>query len=160
MSKFRNIFFNRHFVEVMAIRVGIGFSQGKDVVAAGRLAAEQSVRESGEPVLTLLFCTGDYARGEVLRAGDTDNLLSAAAVASGEAAKKCPSPKVVLLFDCVSRYLLMPKAFAAELASIAKNVKEDVSVLGMLSFGEVSSISGVPLFYNKSLTIAAGGDTD
>ncbi len=61
---------------------------------------------------------------------------------------------IVLVFDCVSRYLLMENEFTRELDII--NEKFNSEIFGILTFGEVSSISEVPLFYNKTLAILAG----
>jgi hypothetical protein len=60
------------------------------------------------------------------------------------------------LFDCVSRYLLLGKDFPREMEAIAGSLKPEIPVLGMLSFGEISSVSGTPLFYNKTIVAAAG----
>lgn len=88
--------------------------------------------------------------------GDVDSLLSAAENVSREAFKTCTSPKLVLLFDCVSRYLLMGKDFDREIAAVARNAGAGVPMIGMLSFGEVASSSGTPLFYNKTILVTAG----
>jgi hypothetical protein len=50
----------------------------------------------------------------------------------------------------------MGKDFSREMEAVARNVKAEVPVIGMLSFGEISSISGTPLFYNKTIVAAAG----
>ncbi|MBO8170216.1 MAG: FIST C-terminal domain-containing protein, partial [Thermoanaerobacteraceae bacterium] len=48
--------------------VGIGCNQKGDSVFAGRLAAEQAVEQSGEPAITFLFTTENYAQELVLQA--------------------------------------------------------------------------------------------
>jgi len=48
--------------------VGIGYNQKSDSVLAGRLAAEQAVEQSGEPAITFLFTTENYAQELVLQA--------------------------------------------------------------------------------------------
>ncbi|MBC7325801.1 MAG: FIST C-terminal domain-containing protein, partial [Moorella sp. (in: Bacteria)] len=55
------------------------------------------------------------------------------------------APKILMVFDCVSRCLLMDKDFSREMEAVARNIKAEVPVIGMLSFGEISSISGTPL---------------
>ncbi len=88
--------------------------------------------------------------------GDIDSLLSAAEDISRETFHACTSPKLSLLFDCVSRYLLMGKDFEREIEAVTKNAGAGVPIIGMLSFGEVSNISGTPIFYNKTIIVAAG----
>ncbi len=66
-------------------------------------------------------------------------------------------PKFVFIFDCVSRYFLLGKSFEQELIKTIESIDPVVPVLGLLSFGEISSISGTPLFYNKCITVAVGG---
>ncbi|NLG86580.1 MAG: histidine kinase, partial [Firmicutes bacterium] len=66
-------------------------------------------------------------------------------------------PQIVLIFDCVSRYLLLREIFEQELTQALANIDPAVPVLGFLSFGEISSLSGTPLYYNKCITVAVGG---
>lgn len=47
---------------------GIGYNQKDDSALAGRLAAEQAIEQSGEPAITFLFTTENYAQEEVLQA--------------------------------------------------------------------------------------------
>lgn len=65
-------------------------------------------------------------------------------------------PKVALLFDCISRYLLLKEDFQQELDTICETLGDGVSLFGMLSFGEVEGTTGSPLFHNKSLLVAVG----
>lgn len=88
--------------------------------------------------------------------GDTDTLLQAAENAAAAARSTPEPPRLALIFDCVSRYFLMDKDFTREIEVVVKNIGRDVPVLGMLSFGEISSTSGIPLFYNKTIVIAVG----
>ncbi|NMA55309.1 MAG: histidine kinase [Firmicutes bacterium] len=68
-----------------------------------------------------------------------------------------PQPKVMFIFDCVSRYYLMGADLERRLVCDLKAVDPSVSVLGFLSFGEISSTSGVPLFHNKCIAVTVGG---
>ena len=68
-----------------------------------------------------------------------------------------PEPKLMLIMDCVSRYYLLGDSFEQKIVYDLKLIDPAVSVLGALSFGEISSVSGAPLFYNKSITVAVGG---
>jgi len=64
------------------------------------------------------------------------------------------SSRVALLFNCVSRYLLMGESFQEEIDAVYRGIK-GAELIGILSFGEVSSASGTPLFYNKTTVVAA-----
>ncbi|OIQ09911.1 FIST N domain protein [Moorella thermoacetica] len=91
-----------------------------------------------------------------LMEGDTASLLAAAEEVSKKALNTPAAPKTFMVFDCVSRYLLMREDFSREMEAIARSIKAEIPVIGMLSFGEISSISGTPLFYNKTIVAAAG----
>lgn len=47
---------------------GIGYNSNKDFVLAGKLAAKNAVSRSGEPEITFLFTTENYARESVFKA--------------------------------------------------------------------------------------------
>ena len=63
------------------------------------------------------------------------------------------SGSAIFLFECISRYLLMEEAFQEELDRIV-SAADGIPVIGILSFGEVSSVTGVPLLYNKTTAVA------
>ncbi|MCG0278286.1 MAG: FIST C-terminal domain-containing protein [Thermanaeromonas sp.] len=88
--------------------------------------------------------------------GDAESLVAAAGRVAESALNTPATPKVLILFDCVSRYLLLGKDFSREMEAIARRLKPEIPVFGMLSFGEISSVSGTPLFYNKTIVAAAG----
>jgi len=92
----------------------------------------------------------------VIMEGDTANLVAAAEEVSQKALNTPVIPKILVIFDCVSRSLLMGKNFSREMEAVARNIEADVPVVGMLSFGEISNVSGTPLFYNKTIVVAAG----
>lgn len=50
------------------MQVGIGYNQENDSTLAGRLAAEQAVKQSGEPAITFLFSTENYNQKLVFQA--------------------------------------------------------------------------------------------
>jgi len=63
-------------------------------------------------------------------------------------------PRFVLVFDCISRYLLLGAAFADEMRAIRDVVGSKVPLLGMLTFGEIGHHGDVPFFHNKTLVLA------
>lgn len=64
-------------------------------------------------------------------------------------------PKFLLIFDCISRYMLMGKDFEKELHVIKETMGTSVSMLGVLTFGEIGSYTKTPLFHNKTLALSA-----
>ena len=68
-----------------------------------------------------------------------------------------PKAKIMFVFDCVSRYFLLGEAFERNLTQALAGIEPTLPVFGCLSFGEISSISGAPLFYNKCITAVVGG---
>ncbi|MBC7326030.1 MAG: histidine kinase, partial [Moorella sp. (in: Bacteria)] len=50
------------------MRVGVGFSGADDPNAAGKVASEQAVQQSGSPVITLVLTTDNYDQERVLSA--------------------------------------------------------------------------------------------
>jgi len=67
-------------------------------------------------------------------------------------------PQLVLVFDCISRSMLMGKEFEKELEIIRGSVEREVPVLGALTHGEIGSFSGAPMFHNKTLALAVLGN--
>jgi len=90
-----------------------------------------------------------------LMESDVNELISTAEDVARLAAEGVKSPEIVLIFDCVSRYILLGEKFADELRVIHNAL--DVPTFGMLTFGEVYGFQGVPLFHNKTVVVAVGG---
>ncbi|MEW6097194.1 MAG: FIST N-terminal domain-containing protein [bacterium] len=89
--------------------------------------------------------------------GKVSNLIKAAGWVAKTSAQKVSQPQFALCFDCISRYLLMGKKFEKELEIITESIGKDIPILGALTFGEVGSYAGTPLFHNKTFTIVVGG---
>ncbi len=85
-----------------------------------------------------------------------DGLIQTAVNAAGRALDAAGDPEFVLLFDCISRTLLMGSRFQDEIFSLRRTVGEDVPLLGALTFGEVGSYQDVPLFHNKTTAVVVG----
>ncbi|MGB9858444.1 MAG: FIST signal transduction protein [Moorellaceae bacterium] len=88
--------------------------------------------------------------------GDVESIIGAAERVGEETLKTPIAPKVLLLFECISRYWLLGENFAREMEAVTRGLGPEIPVIGMLSFGEISSVSGTPLFYNKTIVAAAG----
>ena len=89
--------------------------------------------------------------------GNVEQLIDTAEDAARHAAASNPRPSFVLLFDCISRVLLMGDRFAEEIRAIRNAVGSAVPMLGALSFGEIGSYADVPLMHNKTTVVAVGG---
>ena len=97
------------------------------------------------------------AVGNIMDCNMDDLIGTAAAVARNVASGMRP-PHFVLLFDCISRFLLMGTRFNDEIKAIQEVIGEDTPLLGALTFGEVGSYLDIPLLHNKTTVIAMGGD--
>ncbi|GAW92478.1 FIST signal transduction protein [Calderihabitans maritimus] len=91
-----------------------------------------------------------------LMEGTVENLITTAGEVASIAVSGLASPEIIFLFDCVSRYLLMGKEFEQELKEVMNVVGPEVPMIGMLSFGEVGTFSGIPFFHNKTIIVAVG----
>ena len=89
--------------------------------------------------------------------GEEAALVETAERVARDAAARIEAPAFVLLFDCISRVLLMGEGFREEIRAIRNAVGMDVPLLGALSFGEIGSYEDVPLFHNKTTVVAVGG---
>ncbi len=89
--------------------------------------------------------------------GQIDQLVDTAEDVARRAASSIAAPSFVLLFDCISRVLLMGDRFPEEIRAIRQAVGAGVPLLGALSFGEIGSYVDVPLLHNKTTVIAVGG---
>ena len=97
------------------------------------------------------------AVGYVMRGEVNDLVKTAGQVAASIAHKVCGNDAFAVLFDCVSRSLLMGKEFGRELATISNAFTREMPLMGMLSLGEVAGCGHVPSFHNKTTVVAVGG---
>lgn len=97
------------------------------------------------------------AVGNVME-GRVPELLDTAASVAEEARRGIKKPVFALLFDCVSRYLLMGDDFSREIELIREKLGGELPFLGTLTFGEVGAHDGAPLFHNKTTVVCLGGD--
>lgn len=95
------------------------------------------------------------AVGNVME-GEIPDLIKKARDVTSETVQSIEKPHFVLLFDCISRYLLMGDEFKNELESIKEAVGMDIPILGALTFGEIGSYTDVPLLHNKTTIIVVG----
>jgi len=89
--------------------------------------------------------------------GQIAQLIETAEDAAREAAAAVLDPACILLFDCISRVLLMGDRFAEEIRAIRAAIGPEVPLLGALTFGEVGAYEDVPLMHNKTTVVAVVG---
>lgn len=77
-----------------------------------------------------------------------------AARTAAQRAKGDMAPGLALLFDCISRRLLLEGDFEKELGAIREVLGEGTPLMGILTFGEVGTVDGVPFLFNKSVALA------
>jgi len=84
-------------------------------------------------------------------------LVDAARAAASMARKDAGGPiGGALVFDCISRYLMLGDRLQDELSACHAALGEDVPVLGCLTFGEVGAFgSRLPQFHNKTMVVLA-----
>lgn len=108
---------------------------------------------------SLEFVTEVPNRGVAsLMRGTVAGLTAAAYEVARRTASGVGRPRLVLAFDCVSRYLLLQQDFPKEVAALAAGAGPGVPLLGALTFGEIGSYDRVPLFHNKTIAVAALGE--
>jgi hypothetical protein len=91
-----------------------------------------------------------------LMTAEREDLLRAARDVATTALQAVRVPRFALVFDCVSRSLLLGNG--CEEVAIIRETLGPLPFVGFLTFGEVAPYDDVPLFHNKSLVIAVGGE--
>jgi len=104
-----------------------------------------------------LRCVAEVPEGTCVRVmrGDRQLLLEAARQAAARARSAMPGGVGgAVVFDCVSRSLMLEREIGAELAAFRRELGEDVPLVGCLTFGEVGALgTGVPKFHNKTAVV-------
>jgi len=112
-----------------------------------------------------LLCQGNIPEGSMIRLmiGTKNFCLEAARAAAQEAKNSLAGKNInfVLVFDSVSRYILLGRRAKEELA-IVKEYFKDVPVLGIYTYGEQASLQSVDYqgkayFHNQSIIVLAAG---
>jgi hypothetical protein len=113
-----------------------------------------AVDEGG--ALRFLASVPDGALVRVME-GTPAMLVEAAHVAASMARNDAGGPLGgALVFDCVSRYLMLGDRLGEELAACRGALGPDVPLLGCLTFGEVGAFGArLPQFHNKTMVVLA-----
>jgi hypothetical protein len=107
-----------------------------------------------------LRCVAEVPDGSLVRVMESsaEDLVAAARV-SAESAREAVQGPVggALVFDCVSRYLLLgDDGMRDELRAIQSGLGPDVPWIGCLTLGELGALgAGVPQFHNKTTQVLA-----
>lgn len=106
-----------------------------------------------------LRCVAEVPEGTLVRVmeGDENALLAAALEAARSARAAVPGEIAgALVFDCVSRSLMLGDEVGRELAAFQEGLGAGVPLMGCLTFGEVGAFgAGVPQFHNKTAVLLA-----
>jgi hypothetical protein len=106
-----------------------------------------------------LRCVAEVPDGSTMRVmqGDHDDLLRAARSAASAAREGVLGPPGgAIVFDCVSRYLILGRDIRSELAAIQEGVGRETPMMGCLTLGELGTVGSVaPQFHNKTAVVMA-----
>ncbi|NCC49872.1 MAG: hypothetical protein EOM20_01525 [Spartobacteria bacterium] len=139
---------NRNDFAIVGMKHPLGFPD-----IAGHYLIRDPIGLADDNALNFISEIPRHGVGNIME-GHLDELIDTAAEITREAVAPLKKPVVALLFDCISRFLLMQGDFNRELAAIQEELGEGVPMLGALTFGEVGSYVDVPMLHNKTTTIA------
>lgn len=74
-----------------------------------------------------------------------------------EALNQHPHPEFALLFDCISRERLLKDNFTNESRNIFRTLR-NLPAVGVLTYGQIDSSFGIPLYHNSALAVTVGGE--
>lgn len=122
---------------------------------AGQYIIRDPISANGDDSITFVTEIPSQAVGNIMDCRIHD-LIETARIAAYNAISCIKKPAFTLLFDCISRILLMEKQFQEEISAIQRLSGDNVPLLGALTFGEIGSYSDVPLLHNKTTVVAVG----
>jgi hypothetical protein len=106
-----------------------------------------------------LQCVAEVPEGCLIRVmeGNAEALVAAARSAALDARRDAGGEVGgAIVFDCISRSLVLGDAYTEELAAIEEGLGPGVPFIGCLTFGEVGTPRfGVPQFHNKTAVVLA-----
>jgi hypothetical protein len=106
-----------------------------------------------------LQCVAEIPDGALVRMmrAQREDIVSAGGLAASEAGQAVDGPiSGALVFDCMSRQLVLGASFDRELAAFQRALGPDVPVFGCLTFGEIAAFEReVPQFHNKTTVMVA-----
>ncbi len=136
---------------VMAMKHPLGFAN-----ISGQFIIRDPLKINDDQSIDFVTEVPSQAVGYIME-GETDTLIRTARKAAQMAVSSVDEPGFMLLFDCISRVLLMGDQFREEIKALLETIGSEVPMLGALTFGEVGCFNSVPLFHNKTTVVAVGG---
>lgn len=104
-----------------------------------------------------ITCVAEVPENAVVRImkGDSNSVIKATENAAKQALEMTggQKPAFAVVFDCVSRVQLLSKDAQREFEAVRRVLGKRVPVIGFLTFGEIASLRGPPVFNNKSIVI-------
>ena len=157
LEAYRNLFPEAHlspenFTEfVMAHPIGLP-------QAGGEFLVRDPIRANPDGSISFIATVPEHAVAHIMR-GDPDTLFAAAENATQRAiAQLNGAPLVaVVVFDCVSRLLMLRAGAKTEIQRIRTIAGESTPIAGMFSFGEIAAEYGPAAFHNKTVVVYAIG---
>ena len=124
--------------------------------ADGEYLIRDPVSVDARGALRFMAALPDGALVRVMQ-GTPGMLVAAAKIAARMAREDAGGPLGgALVFDCISRYLLMRDRLGDELAACQAALGDDVPLFGCLTFGEVGAFGArMPQFHNKTMVVLA-----
>lgn len=124
-----------------------------DITGAYTIRDPLKVEEDGS-----ILCVAEVPESSVVRImkGDNKSVIQAAKESAQKAVNSIgkKKPGLALVFDCVSRLLLLGKDAQRELDVIRDVIGKDVPLIGFFTFGEIGSANGgPPVFHNKTIAV-------
>lgn len=123
--------------------------------ALGRFIIRDPIRALPNGTLELVTEVPPKAVAYLMN-GRKDELARAAREVFQAAVSDVEKPRFALLFDCVSRFRLV-KDELDDVDIGRELLGPSIPIVGILTFGEVGTYNDVPLFHNKAMVVAIGG---
>jgi len=110
-------------------------------------------------------CVAEVPVGSVVRImkGDSDGIILAAERAAKHAKSALGNnePAFAIIFDCVSRLLLLGRRAEEEIEKVRRIIGKHVPLIGFHTFGEIGAFEGgAPMFHNKTIAIYLVGKNE
>ncbi|MGB9920808.1 MAG: FIST signal transduction protein [Moorellales bacterium] len=122
----------------------------------GRFILRDPVAAGEDGSLLMVAEVPENSIAAVMKA-DAAGIIGAARRAVRTAIETSSKPQALLILDCVSRVRLLGPEAHREVAAMSDQVGAGIPVFGLLTFGEISSLWGAPLFYNKTVVATVVG---
>lgn len=138
--------------------LGINFSEEQEYLLRNIL----DIQDDGALILQADAPLNSPVR---LMIGTKESCLEATSRALEEAKKNLPAPDFLLVFDSISRYILLGRDAPKELKIIKDGLKKDTPIIGLYTYGEQAPLKatryrGKAYFHNQTIGILAVGTTD